>query len=290
MTILVCGALHLDIVVSAPRLPRLDETVAGGAVREVEGGKGGNQARAAALMGAPTAFAGRIGADGWGERLLAGLVAAGVDASRVARDPGASGMSVAIEEPGGYGAVIVSGANLRIDPAEIEPPAGLRLLLLQNEIPEEANLALARRARAMGARVLLNAAPARPLSPALRAVTDILVVNRVEAEDMAGAGAAPEAAARALAAEGPGAVIVTLGAAGLMLAAEGAVAASPAFPVSAKSSHGAGDMFVGALAARLHGGAPLAEAARFGQAAAALFVSGAAPAPEAAAALAGQSL
>ncbi len=290
MTILVCGALHLDIVVSAPRLPRLDETVAGGAVREVEGGKGGNQARAAALMGAPTAFAGCVGSDGWGERLLAGLVAAGVDASRVARDRGASGMSVAIEEPGGYGAVIVSGANLRIDPAAIEPPAGLRLLLLQNEIPEAANLALARRARATGARVILNAAPARPLSPALRALTDILVVNRVEAADMAGEDAAPEAAARALAAGGPGAVIVTLGAEGLVLAAEGAAAASPAFPVSARSSHGAGDMFVGALAARLHEGAPLAEAARFAQAAAALFVSGAAPTPEAAAALAGQSL
>lgn len=270
--ILVCGSLHLDVVVTAPHIPRLDETVAGQGVRYPFGGKGGNQALAAARLGARVAMAGRIGSDAFGRTLLDTLTEARIDTTLLQRDPGPSGMSVAIEDAsGGYGAVIVSAANLNLDPDRITIPPGTSHVLLQNEVPEEVNLAVARKARAAGARVVLNAAPARAMPGDLLAQTDLLVVNRVEAEDLAGP-VAPEDAARRLAARGPGAVIVTLGAGGLMLW-DGRAQRLPAHPVTVVSTHGAGDAFQGALAAELSRGADLVAAARYGQAAAALYVS-----------------
>ena len=272
--ILVCGALHLDVIVSAPRIPRPDETVPGQGVRYAFGGKGGNQAVAAARSGARVAMAGRVGDDAFAGTLLAGLAEAGVDATRVVRGTGPSGMSVAILDPaGGYGAVIVSAANLAIDADSVTIPPGTTHVLLQNEIPEAVNLGVARRARAAGARVILNAAPARPLAPDLLACLDLLVVNRVEAGDLAGASLSPAAAARALAASGPAAVIVTLGGDGLVIWHDGRDRHLPAHPVAVVSTHGAGDAFLGALSAELSRGAALPAAAAFGQAAAALHVS-----------------
>lgn len=131
--ILVCGALHLDVVVLAPRLPQLDETLVGQAVRYAAGGKGGNQAIAAARMGAQVAMAGRVGSDAFGVQLLAALVAAGVATGAITTGPGASGMSVAIEQAGGeYGAVIVSGENLNLSADSLEIPAATRILILQD--------------------------------------------------------------------------------------------------------------------------------------------------------------
>ncbi len=270
--ILVCGALHLDVIVTAPRIPRLDETLAGQAVRYAFGGKGGNQAVAAARLGARVAMAGRIGADAFGSTLLQTLADARVDTALVQRDPGPSGMSVAIEDAaGGYGAVIVSGANLSLDADRIAVPSGTTHLLLQNEIPDDVNLAVAQKARAAGVRVILNAAPARAMSRALLALVDILIVNRVEAEDLAGP-IPPEAAAHSLSARGPAEVIVTLGAEGLLLW-NGSPLRLAAHEVAVVSSHGAGDAFCGALAAELARGADLRAAAAYGQAAAALHVS-----------------
>ncbi|RMH46574.1 MAG: ribokinase, partial [Alphaproteobacteria bacterium] len=221
MQVLVAGALHLDIIVDAPHLPRRDETVTGSAVAYRMGGKGGNQAVAAARMGAVTAMAGRVGRDGFGARILEALDAAGVDRSRVVAGDGPTGISVAIvEATGEYGAVIVSGVNGTVRADDIELPAGLRVLMLQNEIPEAVNLALARRA-APGTLLVLNAAPARPVARELLARTDVLVVNRIEAAQMTGAAPAlpdPAAAARLLRGLGPKAVIVTLGADGLLAA------------------------------------------------------------------------
>jgi ribokinase len=275
--ILVAGALHLDVVVTAPRLPLPDETLPGTSVAYPFGGKGGNQALAAARMGARAAMAGRVGSDDFGDRLLAALDRGRVNREQVRRVPGPSGMSVAIvTADGGYGAVIVSGVNAGIDPGEIAVPAGTRLLLLQNEIPEPANLALARKARAAGARVILNAAPARPVGEALLALADILIVNRVEADQMTGArGLAPADAAAALRLGGARTVIVTLGADGAILSEPGrSIVAEPAFAVArVVSSHGAGDTFIGAFAAELATGATPQAALRFGQAAAALAVA-----------------
>ncbi|WP_343082309.1 PfkB family carbohydrate kinase [Ostreiculturibacter nitratireducens] len=274
--VFVAGSLHLDVMVDAPRLPRLDETLVGQAVRYVFGGKGGNQAVAAARMGARTEMAGAVGTDSFADILLAALDEVGVDRSRVAQVPGASGMSVAItDKKGDYGAVIVSGANLRIDPAAAIPPKGTRVLVLQNEIPEVVNLAAAEVAARQGTRVILNAAPARPLPPALLAATSVLVVNRGEAAALSGLPAtAPEEAAEAILAKGPDAVIVTLGAEGLLCCRrDGPPFAASAYPVTVVTTHGAGDAFTGALAAELASGTELSDAALFAEAAAALYVS-----------------
>ena len=186
--VIVCGSLHLDIVVRASELPRIDETAVGRSWSQVCGGKGGNQAVRAAGAGARTAMIGRVGADGFGERLREGLRAGQVDASGVGEDRAfGSGISVAIvKDDGDYGAVIVSGANLAIDAGSVRRDwdrlGGARVLILQNEVPEEVNVAAARAARADGAKVVLNAAPARLSGPDLMACVDVLVVNRVEAE------------------------------------------------------------------------------------------------------------
>lgn len=274
--LLVAGSLHLDVVVDAPSLPRLDQTVTGQGVAYRFGGKGGNQAVSAARMGASVAMAGAVGTDSFAAPLLAGLDTAGVDRGQVAVVDGPSGMSVAVVVPdGGYGAVIVSGANLRIDADAVAFPSGCRMLLLQNEIPAAVNLSLAQRGRAAGIDVVLNAAPARPADPALFAALDLLVVNRGEAADILSlpeAGLDAPAAARALRTMGPRAVIVTLGADGLA-GDDGTPFAQPAPRVQVVSSHGAGDAFLGAMCAEWLRGADLRQAARFGQAAAALTVA-----------------
>ena len=133
---LVAGSLHLDVMIAAPHLPRLDETVTGQSVSYAFGGKGGNQAVACARMGADAHMAGAVGSDRFAATILD---REGVDRAQVARVEGASGMSVAITEPGGgYGAVIVSAANLAFDPARVAFPQGCAALLLQNEVPEAA--------------------------------------------------------------------------------------------------------------------------------------------------------
>ncbi|WP_299686495.1 PfkB family carbohydrate kinase [uncultured Tateyamaria sp.] len=255
MTILVAGSLHLDVVLRAPHLPALDETVTGSDVQYVVGGKGGNQAMAAARMGARVGFAGRVGSDQFGGMIRAALVASGVSDAQVQQDSGASGMSAAIVEDGGeYGAVIVSAANLRIEPDLIRIPAGTTHLLLQNEVPEAVNVAVARQARASGARVWLNAAPARTLSPELMDMVDLLIVNRIEA---------------AFYGSFMPRILTTLGADGVAYGDN----TYPAHPVDVVSAHGAGDMFVGALAAQSARGTPIPEAIAFAQAAAGLHVS-----------------
>jgi ribokinase len=274
----VVGSLHLDIMVAAPRLPGRDETLVGSSWHYKCGGKGGNQAVAAARFGARTAFGGQTGQDDFGERLRANLVAAGVDIAHVGIDPSrGSGMSVAISEDSGeYGAVVVSGANLSVDAATIvnawAPLWDTKVLLLQNEIPEVVSLAAARAAKAKGAVIVLNAAPARKMSSDFLALIDVLVVNRVEAamlsgtEDMAGALAALHSSTRD--------VVLTRGGDGLMLLTrDGQRTDIPALAVKLISSHGAGDCFCGALAARLAVGDGIENACRFATEAAGRFVS-----------------
>ena len=276
--VLLCaGSLHHDVIVDAPGLPRPDQTLTGTAVRYAFGGKGGNQAAAAARAGAEVHMAGAVGSDDAAMILREALDDAGVRRHGVQTHPGPSGMSVAISLPDGlYGAVIVSGANLLLRPEAVAFPADCALLLLQSEISEDANLFLAQRAQSDRVRTILNAAPARPVSPALMACLDLLVVNRGEAADLLGQDEAtldPAQAALDLRGRGPAAVVVTLGAGGLVLADGGAPVRLPAQPVSVVSTHGAGDAFIGALAAEWARGSDLASAAAFGQAAAALHVS-----------------
>ena len=258
MTLLVVGSLHLDVVVRAPHLPALDETVTGSAVDYVFGGKGGNQALAAARMGAQVSFAGRAGTDRFGDMIRDELHTGRVESSQLQSDSGPSGMSVAIvDAQGDYGAVIVSAANLQIDVSQLRVAADTRLVLLQNEIPEVVNIAMARKAEAAGAQVWLNAAPARNVSEDLMQAVDLLIVNRVEDAfytDVSG----PDR-------------LTTLGAAGAHYAGQ----IHSGFDVDVISTHGAGDAFVGALAAQVVAGTPVSDAIEFAQAAAALHVSSA---------------
>ena len=180
-----------------------------------------------------------------------------------------------------YGAVIVSGSNLQIDPASLashwEGLGRARVLVLQNEIPEAVNLAAAAAARAAGAIVILNAAPARPMSEDLLGSVDILVVNRVEATMLAGCEVSNHesalAALKGLAAPGRS-VIFTLGGSGVVVKPAGAPPVFlPPKVVEVVSTHGAGDCFIGVLAARIAMGTPIEQAARFANDAAADFVS-----------------
>jgi ribokinase len=281
-TVLTVGSLHYDIMVETGHLPQRDETAVGTRWYPKFGGKGGNQAVAVAKAGVQSRMSGAVGNDDFGRFLRNGLRAAGVDETHVATlaETG-SGMSVAITDAAGdYAATIVSGANLLLDPASLAQDAlwqGVGLLILQNEIPPEVNLAASRQARARGVQVLLNAAPARSLSPDLVALTGLLVVNAVEAE-MMGTGPVRSltnamAAAQHLAGQFAS-VIVTAGANGLAGAGADAQAFSlPAEKVPVVSSHGAGDAFVGALAAALVRGQKLPHAARQASLAAARHVA-----------------
>jgi ribokinase len=281
--VIVCGSLHLDIVVKAPALPRIDETAVGSAWEQVCGGKGGNQAVQAARAGARTAMIGRIGDDDFGRKLGSNLLSSAVDVSGVSIDRTlGSGMSVAIlQDNGDYGAVIVSGSNTAIDPLDLQGQwqalGGAKVLVLQNEIPHAVNVAAAEAAHAQGALVVLNAAPARVMSDDLIDLVDVLVVNRVEAEAMAGMVVQDRVSARivmpALGSDSRS-VVITLGGQGLVVAAKGeAVTELPAIPVHVTSTHGAGDCFVGVLAAELAKGTSLVSACHLANAQAALHVS-----------------
>lgn len=274
----VVGSLHLDIMVSAPRLPERDETLIGTSWYYKFGGKGGNQAVAAARFGARTAFGGQTGRDDFGDRLRSNLSVSGIDVTHVDVDPGhGSGMSVAISEADGeYGAVVVSGANLTINAQEIatrwESLWHAKVLLLQNEIPEVVSRTAARHAKEKGAKIILNAAPAREMSQGFLNLVDVLVVNRVEARMLAGTDD-PDRALLSLHTPRRD-VILTRGGEGLVLLTRGGVRVDvPALPVKVVSTHGAGDCFCGALAARLAMGDEIEFACRFASSAAARFVA-----------------
>ena len=277
-SVTVVGSLHLDIMVAAPRLPSLDETLFGSAWGTKCGGKGGNQAVAAARFGSRVAFGGQTGTDDFGLRLRRNLADAGVDIAHLSIDPASgSGMSVAITEAGGeYGAVVVSGANLTIDAAKIaqewEDLWSCKVLLLQNEIPEAVNLAAARAAKLQGAMIVLNAAPAGQSGPEFLDLVDVLVVNRVEAAMLSGS-ENTDTALQALHRPTRD-VVLTRGAEGLsVIARNGRISKLAALAVKMVSSHGAGDCFCGVLAARLAAGDGLGEACAYARTAAGVFVA-----------------
>ncbi|NND91376.1 MAG: ribokinase [Granulosicoccus sp.] len=276
-TVLVCGSLHLDVVVEASHLPRKDETVTGSSVNYICGGKGGNQAVAAALNGARTSFAGCTGDDEFGRKLTAHLLRHNIDYSQLQTIGGASGMSVAIVDGNGdYGAVIVPGANLKIDSSSIEFPESTGILLLQNEISESVNSELARQASTQNIPVMLNAAPYRSIPARLKHLIDILVLNRVEAEqyfDTHLTCTTDVTAALKNADSSISMMFVTLGKDGLVYRdIAGQIHEKTAFPVTVSSSPGAGDMFCGALASRIIDGVISTEALDYAMAAAAWYV------------------
>jgi ribokinase len=274
----IVGSLHLDIMTKSARLPAVDETVLGQSWHFKCGGKGGNQAVAAARAGARTAIVGCVGKDDFGSQLMNHLDAAKVDRARVRVDQATgSGMSVAMEDANGnYRAVVVSGANQNIYPSQYEG-LSTRVLLIQNEIAASVTLDAARTCKNDDAYVVYNTAPFLPLSEDLLQYVDLIVANRVEATDATGIAIASlddaARAAQALSARGRSSV-VTAGDLGCALSMDtGEFKLIPAVKVTAISTHGAGDVFCGELAARIANGADLVEAVSEANASAARFVS-----------------
>ena len=222
---------------------------------------------AADQNGASTFLAGRVGSDSFAELLTTHLQNSSVNFSALQVGKGASGMSVAIvEDSGEYSAAVVSGENLHIDEKSIEVPTNTGVLLLQNEINDRVNLEIAKRAKAAGAKIWLNAAPAKRIENNLLSLLDLCIVNRIEAEfyDFDN----EEKIENNLT------IIKTLGHQGLeMIEPGGNTQKFSAFNVNVVSSHGAGDMFIGALAARYLEGDPIESALKYAQGAAALHIS-----------------
>jgi len=257
----VVGSANLDLVATTDRLPGPGETVLGSDFAEHPGGKGLNQAVAAARAGARTAFVGAVGDDDAGRRLLGVMAGDGIDATRVA-DAGTvpTGRAlIGVSSAGENSIIVVPGANATV---AIESIPTATVVLAQLEVPLEAVVRAFELARACGATTVLNPAPARPLEPALLALCDVVVPNEHEAELLGGVGALLAAGARA--------VVVTLGANGAALhTADGVSMVSP-FAVDAIDTTGAGDTFCGSLSARLALGEPIDVALRYASAAAAL--------------------
>ncbi len=280
--VVVVGSLHYDIMINAPDRPKKGETVTGFKWFPKFGGKGGNQAVAAAKAGAEVRMAGAIGDDDFGRFLLKKLENSGVDLSRLATlADAASGMSVAISDAeGDYGAVIVSGANLSFPPERLAEPGlwdGARVLILQNEMPDAVNIEAAKAAGNVGAKVCLNAAPYRDMPAELVDLIDVLIVNSIEAEQLGAPPvndlAAAQSAAEILSRTFP-TVVVTAGGDGVAGCRKGEGPISrTAIPVQLVSTHGAGDVFVGALSVPLAQGKPFEECLDAANIAAAAHVS-----------------
>lgn len=272
--VLVVGSLNMDLVVRVERHPRPGETVLGGDVRTFPGGKGGNQAVAAARAGGAVRLLGQVGQDGYGLELRQAQRAAGVDVSGLLEHPGPSGLAFITVSGSGENMIVVSpGANARLGPEAVTDTmlAGVQVALAQLEIPLETVTRLFARARAAGVLTILNAAPARPLSDALLGLLDCLVVNESEAALLCGCPTdAPERAAQALVARGAGTVVITLGGAGALWQSGEEGGRVAAEPVTVVDTTAAGDAFCGALAVALAEGEPLGRAVRFAGAAGAL--------------------
>jgi len=274
-SVFVVGSINQDYVLSVERRPKPGETLSGATLALHPGGKGANQAVAAALLGARVALLGLVGDDPAGASLRAGLAGRGVDTAAVGSTSQApTGSAFITVTPDGENAiVVVPGANHRLGPGDVDAVAGAiraaTVLVAQLEVPLEVTGRAVALAAASATLVVLNLAPARQVPDALLAGVDVLVVNEHEASillggQVEGADAAIRAAG-ALRGRGPEAVVVTLGAAGAVLADDqGRSAHLPAPRVEVVDTTGAGDAFVGALAAELARGGSLRDAATLG--------------------------
>ncbi len=275
--VVVVGSLMMDLVVRAPRPALPGESLIGRSFATFVGGKGGNQAAAAARLGAGVAMVGALGADSFGDAILASLAADGIDTAFVRRlEEDGTGVAVPIVFDDGTNLIYaLPRANLLLRPAHVEAARPVieraDLLLVQFEVAPEATLAALRIARAAGVTTILNPAPVAPHPPDVFRLADVLVPNEVEAAALSGAAGEPtEVQAAALRALGPRAIIVTLGERGALVLAEGHPSRIPAPRIQAVDTVGAGDAFCGALAVQLARGTPLTDAAAFACRAAAL--------------------
>lgn len=279
--VLVVGSNNMDLVIHTARLPALGETLTGSDFRTIPGGKGANQALAAARLGAQVKMIGCVGQDLFGKALRDNLAASGVDTAAVGEADGSTGIAVITVCGGDNHILLDRGANARVTPARVESCAPLfrwaDLVLLQFEIPMDSVVCAARLAKENDARVLLNPAPMAPFDPELLAYTDIFVPNRSEAAALLGTGidtpAETAEAVRALCARGVEQAIITLGSDGCAYNRGGTVWQHGIFETTVVDTTAAGDTFVGALATRLEEGGLTDAAITYATAASAITVS-----------------
>ncbi|MEX1079423.1 MAG: ribokinase [Homoserinimonas sp.] len=273
--VVIVGSANMDVVFSVERMPAPGETLLSGDAARHPGGKGLNQAVAAARAGVPTAFIGALGTDPFGDSLADAMDAAGVSRDLVRRTVQDTGQAfILVDQDGENMIVVASGANAtmsRLTESEKDAIAGADVLLMQLELTAAVVLEAATVARAAERAIMLNAAPAAPLGDALLALLDYLIVNEHEACLLGGSDDL-SVASRTLAAT-VDRLIVTLGAEGSDVYESGELVGTVAPPkVTAVDTTGAGDTFCGALAAAVAEGLPLLDAVRFATAASALSV------------------
>ncbi|MEN9583455.1 MAG: ribokinase [Pseudomonadota bacterium] len=281
--LVVLGSVNADHVLRVPHFPRPGETLTGHRYQVVPGGKGANQAVAAARLGAPVSFIARIGDDAIGRQMKAGFAQDGIDVSAVELDDTLpTGIAIIYVSDEGENSIGISAeANGALSPAIVKRHevliADAHTLLLQLEVPLESVFEAARLARAHGTRVVLNPAPARPLSGDLLALVDLITPNQTEAELLTGVKVCDEASAREAAARfhqmGISDVMITLGSQGVYCSNAQQQQLIPGFRVEAVDTTAAGDTFNGALLAAELAGADFKAAVRFAHGAAALSVT-----------------
>lgn len=286
--VVVVGSLNLDIVVAVPRLPDAGETLMGDRIERHAGGKGLNQAVAAARLGAPVTLVGALGEDPAADFLARVVNEEGIDGGAIARVDGPSGTAVIEVDQGGQNRIIViPGANARVDGAHVEAALAaiddVAVVLVQGEIPREAAEAALRAGRARGARTILNPAPVRDYHAGLLPLVDIVVPNEHEALELSGLPTTTTVdateAARWFTEFGPKYAVITRGGRGSVWASATTCGSSGAIPVSAIDTVAAGDAFCGGLAVALAEGRNIGEAVRWASACGALAttVRGAVP-------------
>ena len=287
--VFVAGSINMDVVATADRHPRIGETVAGTAVLYFPGGKGANQAVAAAKLGAPTTLIGRLGKDVFGDQLKAFLAAEGIDLSFVQQTSQAhTGTAIITVANADNTIVVIPGANALVSAADVEAPALAKgdIAVSQFEIPLPAISAFFKRARAAGATTILNSAPAVEFDRQLLDLVDILILNETELgfltkTELHDTDDYPRfiEAARSLQMDKNKTVCVTLGKRGIAALIDGQPLLIDGRAVKAVDTTGAGDCFVGAVAAQLAGGTPIHDALHYANMAASICVQrmGAAP-------------
>ncbi|MFZ6873325.1 ribokinase [Undibacterium sp. Di27W] len=281
--ITVVGSVNMDLVFRTPRMPAVGETLHGHEFCQIPGGKGANQAVAAARQGAQVSFIGAVGDDGFGSFSRDCLAAEGMELTHLARVAGvATGVAgILVDDSGSNSIVLAAGANATLTAAQVDAAtatiAGAQLLVCQLETPLATVTRAIEIARAQGVKVILNPAPAQDLTDALLAQVDYLILNETEASQLSGVTVVDQDSAKAASAQilqrGTGTVLLTMGEHGALITDEAGSQFIPAVKVDVVDTTAAGDTFVGAFAVGIANGLSIIDASREAQYTAALTVT-----------------
>ena len=256
LDVLVIGSLNADLVVRAPRFPQPGETISGDDLLTIPGGKGANQAVAAARQGAQVAMVGRVGSDSFGPFLVENLKSNNVDTSHILKTESATGTAIIVVDANGQNSIVLSaGANGNVNFQDVDSAPDAKILLLQFEIPMDVVLHAARRYKAKGTTVILNPAPACKIPEELLTLIDILIPNESELAALANMpvndSASAELAAKELLERGVKTVIVTMGSKGALLVTGVQVTQVDTYKIDVVDTTAAGDAFIGGFTSKL---------------------------------------